>query len=84
MYVVTYTSEARKKLLKLPDEIRSRIIAKINFLKPNPFNDLKRLQGDKLWRLRVGEYRAIIDVIVKGKELIILRVGHRRNVYKKK
>ncbi len=84
MYVVTDACEARKKLLKLPDEIRSRIIAKINFLKPNPFNDLKRLQGDKLWRLRVGEYRAIIDVIVKGKELIILGVGHRRNVYKKK
>jgi mRNA-degrading endonuclease RelE of RelBE toxin-antitoxin system len=40
------------------------------------------LQGEKLWRLRIGDYRAIIDVIVSNNKIIIVRIGHRKNVYK--
>ncbi|MSS74446.1 hypothetical protein EXS72_02285 [Candidatus Pacearchaeota archaeon] len=57
------------------------ILDKIYAMKENPFRFLKRLQGEKLWRLRVADYRAIIDVIVSANKIIVVRIGHRKNSY---
>lgn len=67
-----------KKLNKKESEI---ILNKIYSLRDNPFRFLKKLQGQKLWRLRIGDYRAIIDVIVKNNEIFVVRIGKRSNVY---
>ena len=57
------------------------IAKKIDSLKINPFRFLKRLHGEKLWRLRIMDYRAIVDVIVSMNKIIVVRIGHRKNVY---
>ena len=67
-----------KKLQKKDVEI---ILNKIYSIRENPFRYLKRLQGEKLWRLRIGDYRAIIDVIISMNKIIIIRIGHRKNIY---
>jgi len=67
-----------KKILKQDSEI---ILKKIYSLRENPFRFLKKLKGSKLWRLRVLKYRAIIDIVVSGKEIVVLRIGYRKNVY---
>jgi len=60
---------------------RETILKKIYSLNENPFPHLKKLKGDKLWRLRILKYRAIMDVLVSGKKIIVLRIGHRKNIY---
>tara|TARA_Y100000034_G_scaffold58043_1_gene70834 strand:- start:39 stop:290 length:252 start_codon:yes stop_codon:yes gene_type:complete len=83
MYVISYTAKSKKYLSKLPENIRNRIIKKVNCLKPDPFRNVKRLQGKNFWRLRIEDYRAVLDIIIKDKKIIVLRIDHRKNIYKK-
>ncbi len=81
MYSVEFTKEAQKFFNKMTDEDALILSKKINSIRENPFPYLKKLKGSKLWRIRALKYRVIIDVIVSGKRIIVLRIGHRKNVY---
>lgn len=83
MYEVIWSPKAYDGLSELDKETIRRIIEKIEQIKHTPFHFLERLSGNKCWKLRIGDYRAIIDLDEAKKELIILKVGHRRNIYKK-
>ena len=81
MYFIEFSKEAQKNFNKISDFDAKIIAKKINSLKENPFRSLKRLHGDKLWRLRVGYYRVIVDVIVLKNKIVIVRIGKRAGVY---
>ena len=81
MYSIQITDNAEKFLKKLDKKEADLILNKIYSIRDNPFRFLKRLQGDKLWRLRIGDYRVVADVIVSINKIIVVRIGHRRNVY---
>ena len=82
MYEVLFTTKAKKQLEKLEPKIRKRIISTIKRVRIRPENYLTKLVGDLGYKLRVGYYRLIID-INKGKLiLLVLKVGHRRKIYK--
>ncbi len=81
MYLIQIEENAEKFLKKLNKKDAEIILEKIYGLRENPFRFLKRLQGDKLWRLRVADYRAIVDVVVSANKIIVVRIGHRKNVY---
>ncbi|HLD33733.1 MAG TPA: type II toxin-antitoxin system RelE/ParE family toxin [Candidatus Nanoarchaeia archaeon] len=81
MYDIEITETARNFLISLDNSDAEMIVRKIYSIKDNPFRFLKRLHGEKLWRLRIADYRAVIDVIVSGQKIIVLRIGHRKNVY---
>ncbi len=82
MFSIEFSKEAQKNFNKLPDSDAKIIAKKIDGLKQNPFRSLKRLQGNKLWRLRIGDYRAIVDVIVSNNKIVVVRIGKRSRVYK--
>ena len=81
MYYVQIEKNAEKFLKKLQKTDAELILNKIYSIRENPFRFLKRLQGEKLWRLRIANYRAVVDVIVSMNKIIVLRIGHRKNVY---
>jgi len=81
MYSIELTSLAEKFLKKLPRKDIDTLLKKIYSLRENPFRSLKRLKGKKLWRLRVLKYRVIVDVLVIHQKIVILRIGHRKNIY---
>ncbi len=82
MYEVLLTTKAKKQLKKLESEIRKRIISTLKRIRIRPESHLTKLVGDPGYKLRVGDYRLIID-IDKGKLIIlVLKVGHRKNIYK--
>jgi len=83
MYQIELTETAKKFLIKLNKKDSEIILNKIYSIRDNPFRFLKRLQGDKLWRLRVGNYRVIVDVIVVMNRIVILRIGFRKNIYER-
>ena len=82
MYSIGIEKNAERFLKKIPKKDREVILNKIYLLRKNPFRFLKRLKGDKLWRLRILKYRAIIDVIISKNKIIVLRIGYRKNLYK--
>ena len=75
---------AVRQLRKLPTSVQERIVGHIEDLaiEPRPRGSIKLQGEDDLYRIRVGDYRVIYTV--KDEELIVLvlRVGHRREVYR--
>jgi len=85
-YKVEYTSKARKDLKNLPLDIAQNIIISINSIKGEPYYYVKKIKGTKnypLYTHRVGEYRVILDIEDDRLLIIVIEVGHRRNIYRK-
>lgn len=80
----SFYGRANKDLEKLPKNIKQRIVDKLDYLCENNLllANSKPMMGDfgGLFRIRVGDYRVIFDLISTS-EARILRVGHRRDIY---
>lgn len=74
---VQYSKQAVKFLQKQTKQVQQRIISAINKL---PAGDVKRMQGSKLYRLRVGDFRILFSRT--GEVLFIERIGNRGEIYK--
>ena len=79
-YQITFSDLAWKQLSRLPNDAHKRIIATLERCKIRPYPHVKRLAGSRYFRLRVGDYRVIMDII--GDKLIIhvIEVGHRKGI----
>lgn len=88
VYQVIYTDPALEDLESLPNSISQRIAKKVKWFseQANPLQFSKHLNDAKIgeYRFRVGDYRVIFDVDAKGTItiLVILRIKHRREVYR--
>ena len=82
MYYVEFSKKAESQLNKLPINIQMRIVSVLDRIKINPFHFVKRKQGTPYLILRIGEYRAILDIKKKKLIILVLEVGPRKNVYK--
>ncbi len=80
-YEVLFSDLAVKQLKKLDEDIRRRIIATLERIRIRPEAYLRKLVGDEGYRMRVGEYRVIVDLDKEKLIILVLRMGHRRNVY---
>ena len=79
-YKISFEKRALLELRKFDNFLAKRIIKKIKELKEDPFSkDIKRLKNQSSYRLRIGDYRVIFQLLEK--EIKILKVGHRKNVY---
>jgi len=74
---IRYSKQAIKFLSRQDQSTRIRIVEAINRL---PQGDVKKLQGQKSYRLRVGDYRVIFDK--NGDILYIEKIDNRGQVYK--
>jgi len=74
---------AKKDLKKLPKNIVDIIIKKIYSIKDNPLRYIERLKQSPLWKLRIGDYRAILQINTKENIINVLKIGHRKEIYKK-
>lgn len=83
---VIFRHPAAEELSRLPDGMRRRISGKMRFFmsSEDPIRFAKRLKETKYgnFRFRVGDYRIIFDTVDKKKEIHILKVGKRDEVYK--
>ena len=74
----------RKDIRKLPPQEVVRILAEVESLPANPFPPgCEKLAGaEHTWRIRVGDYRVIYEVLADTRTLVIQRVRHRKDVYR--
>ena len=82
LYRIKFSERADSEFSKLPKEIQQRIIDKLTKLYTNPFRFFIRLKGRIEYKLRVGDYRLIADINRKENTIEVLRIGHRKSVYK--
>jgi len=81
-FEIEWGKRAERTLSKFPKSIASRIAFKIDSIKSQPFRFLEHYEGEDIYKLRIGEYRALIDVNYTKKLLFVRIVGHRKNIYK--
>ena len=82
-YIIKWTSKSLKFLGKLPKEIASRILDKVEKIKDDPFHYLEHYESADVYKLRIGNYRLLVDVDFSNKILKIRVVGHRSSIYQK-
>ena len=85
MYKITFKNSAYKELERLPKSTVRKIAIAIDKLADNPKPiGIKKLKdsSEDLYRIRVGDYR-VIYAINEGIRIVnILRIGHRKDIYK--
>jgi mRNA interferase RelE/StbE len=82
MYTLIYSPLALKQLEKLDHVIRDRILISLERLRIRPEScDIKKLVGMQGYRFRVGDYRVIFDMKKDKLLILVLQVGHRKNIY---
>ena len=85
-YKVQWKQSAKKELKKLDKQTIRRILQAVEKLANDPYSrGCKKLVGSKsIYRIRVGDYRIVYDTQPLVLTVEIIKVGHRREVYRKK
>jgi mRNA interferase RelE/StbE len=81
-YQVTLARGAEKELSRLPQKMQLRIAGVLALLAVNPFPpNSKKLSGRDGYRIRTSQYRILYNVEKDVLKILVLRIGHRRDVY---
>jgi mRNA interferase RelE/StbE len=81
-FEVEYSEESLFQLRGLDVPVAKRIIRKIESARSNPHRFFVRLVGRVEYKLRVGDYRVIVDIDENRRVIVVRSLGHRKNVYK--
>jgi len=83
-YAVRLDSHTRKTLDRLSDDMHGRIIRRLEALQENPRPaGVEKLAGpEDLYRIRVGDWRIVYAIRDRALVVIVVRIGHRREVYR--
>ena len=82
MYEIEFSQTAEKQFSKLEREIQRRIISTLERIRIKPYPSVKKLVGGPYFRLRIGKYRAILDIRDDKLIIFVIEVGHRKKIYK--
>ena len=83
-YTIRFGTSAARALQRLDVSLRVRISRAIDALADNPFPpSARKLRGEeRSYRIRIGDYRVVYDVLEEVVVVLILRIGHRKDVYR--
>ena len=83
-YAVRLKPRAERDLDHLPIQVARRIWQRLSYLEtnPRPPGCVKLVGEENVYRIRIGDYRVVYLIDDKGQAAEIVRVGHRREVYR--
>lgn len=86
IYKIFISDEAKKSLKKLDKSIIIKIISKFElelskYKNPRQFGKSLKGKFGELWRYRVGDYRLICNIKDGTLTIIVIKVGHRKDIY---
>ncbi len=82
MYDIVFSKKAERDMDFLPQEVRERVFAVLERIRIDPHRYLRRLARLDAYRLRAGDYRIIVTIDEAGKTMLVLKIGHRKKIYK--
>ncbi len=80
-YEIVFSDRAFNQLKKMEKNVQERIIAVLERIRVRPETYVTKLVSDPGYKLRVGDYRIIMDIDNKILRILILKIGHRKNIY---
>jgi mRNA interferase RelE/StbE len=83
VYEILVERAVERQMRNLPPEVFSRVLGGIKRLaeEPRPPGCRKLKGAVRVWRIRVGSYRVLYEINDAARQLRVLRVAHRREVY---
>jgi len=83
-YTVLFKPSADKQLQRLPKDAQKRIVRAVEALAddPQPSGAVKLAGEDNLWRIRVGSYRVVYAIDEDKLIVLVLRIAHRKDIYR--
>ncbi|MBM3232871.1 type II toxin-antitoxin system RelE/ParE family toxin [Candidatus Pacearchaeota archaeon] len=82
MYSIIIPNKVERQLKNLDKSIQERIISVLERIKIRPQDFVEKLVGEPGFKLRVGDYRIILDIIESNLIILLIEIGHRKNIYK--
>jgi mRNA interferase RelE/StbE len=83
MYEINYSHSAAKFIKKLSKKEKAHILAVLERARIRPEARFERLVGIKSYKLRAGDYRIIADIYKDELRILVIKIGHRKNIYDK-
>lgn len=83
LYEIIFSQKAKKQLFRLEKVIQGRIISALERIRIRPEAYITKLVGDPGYKLRVGDYRIIMDIERTKLLILVIKIGHRRDIYEK-
>jgi mRNA interferase RelE/StbE len=83
-YRIEWKASAKKELKRLDQSVIPRIVDAVGHLAENPFPEgCRKLKGSRdTYRIRVGDYRVVYEVVGSCLIVEVVRVRHRKDVYR--
>ncbi len=81
-YKVRIKKSVQKDISSFDKKINQRLIKALQKLQRNPYTNAKKITGKEFYRIRVGKYRIVYEIIKKDFEIIIYKISHRKDIYK--
>lgn len=82
-YRLLIKQSAAKELEAVPEKHRRRIVERVRSLAENPRpRGCQKLSGEEKYRVRQGPYRIVYLIDDDAAEVVVFRMGHRREVYR--
>ncbi len=84
-YTVEFKQSASKTLRKLPRSVQKRIVEKLTKMEDAlpPMNETKLKGNNPFHRVRVGDYRIIYEIENDILVILVIKIGHRKDIYKR-
>lgn len=84
-YKILFKRSADRALKKLPQDVQRRIAGEAARLanNPRPAGVVKMAGDENLWRIRIGDYRLVYEIHDDRLIVLVLRVAHRKDVYRR-
>lgn len=83
MYSIEFSKKAENQLYKLSKDLQKRIINHLERIKIRPYHFVETIVKSPYFKLRVGDYRLILDIRNKELLIFVIKSGHRKNIYKR-
>src|SRR5438309_6478487 len=80
-FEIIWSEPAIRQLRKLDRTVARRIFNKVGELADNPHRLVQRLVSSPYYRVRVGDYRVILDIQQRLLRILVLKIGHRGSIY---
>lgn len=83
-YKLLYTKHALRDIKRLDEVVQRRLKSSLERFGENPLQFAEKLTDPIMggYRFRMGSYRIIVDIDTQNKVVFVLRIGHRREIYR--
>lgn len=87
-YQIEFKESALKELKRIPKTAQANVLDAMRLLAANPYSRLlptRKMEGGgqrDLYRLKVQQYRVVYEILKDQVMIYVIRVGHRKDVYR--